>query len=367
MLTVIKGHIGMMRAGGQISAEITEPLQQIEGAADRAAKLTIQLLTFSRQQVLQPAELNLNELVSNLTKMLRRLLSASIAMEVHCAAQSLLISADEGMVEQVLLNFVVNARDAMPRGGTLRVTIEAVDLDEPAARLMEQARPGSFVRLAVSDTGTGIAPEVLPHIFEPFFTTKEVGKGTGLGLATVYGVMQQHNGWARVESEVGRGSIFSVYFPRVPVPAQSKPPTHARPLGQGGDEGILLVEDEPSVRQVATSVLQGLGYRVFTASSGLAALQVWAAHKAEIELLLTDLVMPDGVNGRELALRLLAAKPRLPVVYMSGYSHEVAGEDFRLEPGVNYLPKPFDLGSLAKIVRDNLDHRVSGMPFVDPR
>ncbi len=246
------------------------------------ANLTRQLLTFSRQQVMQLAELNLNGVVYNLAKMLRRLLGENIEMKVECVEQSMPIRADEGMVEQVLLNLVVNARDAIAKAGTLRITTEPVDFDRPMARAHGASRAGAFVCLAVSDTGSGIAPEVLPHIFEPFFTTKEIGKGTGLGLATVYGIMQQHGGWINVESVVGSGTTFRAYFPRL---ATSVPDALAGPdseVVRGGHEGILLVEDESAVREVAEAALSSLGYRVFSAPSGLAALQIWEVHRHEL-------------------------------------------------------------------------------------
>jgi PAS domain S-box-containing protein len=362
LLTVIKGHIGLLRIKEQVSPAMAESIQQIDDAANRAARLTRQLLTFSRQEVMQPADHNLNGLVANLSKMLRRLLSENIEMTVEFAPVPLPIRGDEGMVEQVLLNLVVNARDAMSRGGVLRVVTATVDLDEAAAHATPPARPGTFACLTVSDTGTGIAPEIRSHIFEPFFTTKGVGKGTGLGLATVYGIMQQHGGWITMESEVGRGTTFRAYFPRLATSLVETGAAQPAAL-QGGHETILLVEDEPAVRAVAEVALAGLGYRVFAASSGLVALQVWEEHKHEIELLLTDLIMPDGITGRDLALRLRAGAPKLPVIYMSGYSHEVAGGDFPLEEGMNYLPKPFDLTSLAKQVRASLDRGATTPPF----
>jgi CheY-like chemotaxis protein len=278
----------------------------------------------------------------------------------------MLIQADEGMVEQVLLNLVVNARDAMTKSGTLRVATSPVELDEVSARRWAQAWPGAFVCLLVSDTGCGIAPEVMPHIFEPFYTTKEVGKGTGLGLATVYGITRQHGGWISVESTVGRGTELRVYFPRLTAASDLEQTAQPQAEVRGGHEGILLVEDEPAVRKMTESALTGLGYRVMSAPSGLAALQVWAAHKHEIDLLLTDLVMPDGVNGRELAVQLRESNPALPVVYMSGYSRDVAWGDFSLQEGTNYLPKPFELTTLAKIVRASLDRGVTRAPFANP-
>jgi len=355
LLTVIKGHLDLFQLKGQVSPKMLNSVQQMSHAADRASTLTRQLLMFSRQQEMQQADYNLNGLVSNLSKMLRRLLSERIVIQVNYSSRPSMIRADEGMVEQVLLNLAINARDAMSNGGNLTVTTEPVDLSAASAGKIPHARAGKFICLEVSDTGSGIAPEIMPRIFEPFFTTKEIGKGTGLGLAMVYGIMRQHDGWITVESEVGRGTTFRAYFPRLEfatlTPFEEKGIT-ALP---GGHEGILLVEDEATVRQVAEAALVSLGYRVFTAASGRAALTAWEIHKQSIELLLTDLIMPEGTGGRELAAVLLAESPQLPVIYMSGYSNEVAGENFSLEEGVNYLPKPFDLTSLAKIVRNVLN------------
>jgi PAS domain S-box-containing protein len=366
LLTVIKGHIGLLQARGLVSSEIAASLSQIDGAADRAANLTRQLLAFSRQQVMQTVEVNLNGIVLNLTKMLRRLLTENIAMEVGCAAEPMMIRADAGMVEQVLLNLVVNARDAMPKGGRLIVSTGVVNFPEATGRGPEQSRPGEFVCLTVSDTGTGIDPEILPHIFEPFFTTKEVGKGTGLGLATVYGVMQQHEGWVSVESVPGQSTTFRAYFPRLTSANPEAPSGAATEQIRGGHEVILLVEDEWAVREITDAALKALGYQVFCAASGLVALQVWQEHRHEIGLVLTDLVMPDGINGRDLALRLRSDRPDLPIIYMSGYSHEVAGEGLVLHEGTNYLAKPFELSTLAKIVRGSLDRGGSRQPFGRP-
>jgi CheY-like chemotaxis protein len=298
--------------------------------------------------------------------MLRRLLTENIAMEVGCAAEPMMIRADAGMVEQVLLNLVVNARDAMPKGGRLIVSTGVVIFPEATGRGPEQSRPGEFVCLTVSDTGTGIDPEILPHIFEPFFTTKEVGKGTGLGLATVYGVMQQHEGWVSVESVPGQSTTFRAYFPRLTSANPEAPSGAATEQIRGGHEVILLVEDEWAVREITDAALKALGYQVFCAASGLVALQVWQEHRHEIGLVLTDLVMPDGINGRDLALRLRSDRPDLPIIYMSGYSHEVAGEGLVLHEGTNYLAKPFELSTLAKIVRGSLDRGGSRQPFGRP-
>jgi CheY-like chemotaxis protein len=322
---------------------------------------------FSRQQVMQQADYNLNGLVSNLSKMLRRLLTEKIVIQVNYSSRPAMLRADEGMIEQVLLNLAINARDAMPNGGNLTITTEPVDLSAGGASKIPHARAGKFVCLEVSDTGCGMTPDLMARIFEPFFTTKEIGKGTGLGLAMVYGIMQQHDGWITVASEVEKGTTFRAYFPRLDfatlTPFEEKGTT-ALP---GGHEGILLVEDEATVRQVAEAALVSLGYRVFTAASGRAALTAWEIHKQSIELLLTDLIMPEGIDGRELAALLVTESPQLAVIYMSGYSNDVAGENFSLEEGVNYLSKPFDLTSLAKIVRNVLNQSLVHEPQGRPR
>ncbi|MEO6995573.1 MAG: response regulator [Lacunisphaera sp.] len=367
LLTIVKGYIGLLRLKGQISPDIIDSIQQIDQAADRATNLTRQLLMFSRQQGMQLENYNLNGLVANLAKMLRRLLPEDIEMRVECAAVPLMIRADEGMVEQVLLNLMVNARDAMPNGGNLSIATESVELDAGAAKLHLQMQPGAFACLVITDSGQGIPSAIIPRIFDPFFTTKEVGKGTGLGLATVYGIMQQHKGFITVESEVKKGTTFRAYFPRLDSLKASEIANAMPAAVRGGHAGILLVEDELALRQIAQAALESLGYRVFSAPSGLAALQIWQLHRQTIELLLTDLIMPDGVSGRELAVRLREENPRLPIVYMSGYSKAVTGEGLHMNEGINYLSKPFDLTSLAKIVRASLDRGATDAPFAPNR
>jgi PAS domain S-box-containing protein len=338
-----------------LPAEVADGLQQIRADAERAAKLVRQLLLFSRRHVLQPHNLDLSESVSNMAKMLSRILDENINLQLKFAAQPMFIHADAGMMDQVLLNLAVNARDAMPDGGQLVIETSGVEFDEFAAAQSAQARPGSFVCLSVSDTGCGISAEILPKIFEPFFTTKDVGKGTGLGLATIFGIVQQHQGWINVYSEAGHGTTFRIYFPRLagmPVQKPDQPPLTAM---RGGNETILLVEDEPSLRVIMRTALIRFGYRILEAPTGVRALEVWKEHREEISLLLTDLMMPDGMTGKELAQRLLQENPKLKVVYMSGYSAEVVGKDFPLEKGVNFLSKPFQARKLAQTIRDSLD------------
>jgi CheY-like chemotaxis protein len=269
------------------------------------------------------------------------------------------VHGDPGMLEQVLLNLTVNARDAMLNGGEIAVTLTQVTFN-PEPMLPPPARPGDFIRLSVRDTGKGIAPELLPRIFEPFFTTKDVGKGTGLGLATVHGIVEQHHGWIEVESAPGSGTTFHVYLPRLTVSAQipaSSPDARTVP---GGSETILLVEDEMALRLLAARVLERYGYRVITAANGVEARQIWERNKLAVDLLLTDIVMPQGISGRQLAEQLQAERPQLKVIYMSGYPGDVAGRGLDLREGVNYLKKPFGLIALAEVVRRTLDEPLQG-------
>ena len=354
VLTVIQGNAALLRMD-VAATDKQEALQQIDLATTRAAELVRQLLTFSRRQVMHVRSVNLNEAVTGVGKMLQRLIGENIALRIQLLPGGAPVQADPGMIEQVLLNLAVNARDAMPKGGQLGVVLENLTLDETTAARHHLARPGRFVRLTIRDDGKGIAPEVLPHIFEPFFTTKDVGKGTGLGLATVHGIVEQHHGWIEVESAVGRGTAFHIYLPRL----EGMPPikTGEEPVPQvcGGGETILLVEDDAALRTLAAHALEYYGYRVIAAASGLAALELWRLHRNTVALLLTDIIMPDGVSGSELAVQLRADQPGLKVLYMSGYPGEVAGRGLDLRPGKNFLQKPFTPADIGQIVRDCLD------------
>lgn len=354
ILTVIQGHGSLLTMTGNLSDNAKESAQQISLAAERAANLTRQLLTFSRRQIMQPKNLDLNEVVNNMTKMLRRLLGEDVTLHVSYTPAIPLVHADPGMMEQILLNLSVNSRDAMPKGGRLFINTSVVTVDETYSQQVPEALAGEYVCLTVKDTGTGIAPEVLPHIFEPFFTTKDVGKGTGLGLATVYGIVQQHRGWIETTSTVHKGTTFQIFFPAVAA-AHAENEEEADQIIRGGNETILLVEDEPPLRILVRSVLERYGYRVLEAASGLAALVAWEQHKGQIHLLLTDMVMPHGVSGRELANKLLEEKPDLKVIYSSGYSLAVVGRDMVLQEGLNFLQKPYHPRKLAQAIRECLD------------
>ena len=355
ILAVIQLHASLMKTEQDLSPQQLESASEIEKAAKRAANLTRQLLLFSRRQTMQLRDLDLNQSINDMTKMLRRTIGDDIQVQFKFAMQSLLIHADAGMMDQVLMNLAVNAHDAMPQGGQLVIETSAVEFDESVRAQSPLARPGSFVCLSVGDTGCGIPPENLPRIFEPFFTTKDVGKGTGLGLATVFGIVQQHQGWINVYSEVGRGTIFRIYLPRLAAKSGQESGQPELATVRGGSETILLVEDEGALRSSMRKALSQLGYRVLESVSGVEALKVWEQHRNKIVLLVTDMVMPGGMTGKDLAERFLKENSKLKVIYTSGYSVEVASRDFPLEEGVNFLAKPFGAQKLAQIVRQNLD------------
>jgi signal transduction histidine kinase len=363
MLTIIGGNAELLLTRDETLQDGSRDLlKQVLSASERAAGLARQLLAFGRKQALQPQALDLNHVIGELLKMLGRVIGADIRLEYQLSSQPVFVYADLGMMEQVLMNLVVNARDAMPRGGQLTIKTEQTILGEEFTPQHPEGRAGDFVRLSVTDTGAGIQPEHLPRIFEPFFTTKEIGKGTGLGLATVYGIVKQHQGWLEVVSAVNKGTVFELYLPSIAPPAVNASDTLTKAEVRGGGETILLVEDEPSLRLLAASVLGELGYRVFEAASGKDALQLWQGAIGTIDLLLTDLVMPDGITGSELAQRLRHRRPGLKVIFSSGYSREDVSNDApRLAPLENaFLQKPYSPRTLAKTVRHCLD----GMPTI---
>ena len=355
ILAVILMQTGLLKSTCNISTEQAEFANEISAATERAAALTRQLLMFSRKQTMHQQELELNESINNMAKMLRRTLGENIQMQFKFAVEKLFVCADAGMMDQVLMNLAVNSRDAMTDGGQLVIETSAVEFDQLAAAQSAKIRPGSFVCLGVSDTGRGIPPEYLPRIFEPFFTTKRVGEGTGLGLATTFGIVQQHQGWVDVYSEVGRGTTFRIYLPRMEKTSQPKSEQSPLEALRGGSETILLVEDDAPLRASFCKALAQLGYHVLEAANGVEALEIWTQHRDEIHLLLADMVMPGGTTGKDLGERLLGDNQKLKIIYTSGYSPEVAGKGFHLKEGVNFLTKPFSAAKLARIVRNNLD------------
>jgi two-component system, cell cycle sensor histidine kinase and response regulator CckA len=355
ILAIIQMQSDSLRGRCDLTTEQAQYADEISATVDRAAALTRQLLLFSRREVFQPRDLDLSECITSMTKMLWRILGENIRVQLKLAPLPMFIHADAGMMDQVLMNLCVNARDAMPNGGHLIIETSGVEFDEFAVVQSPQTRVGSFVCLSVSDNGCGIPPEIMPKIFEPFFTTKDVGKGTGLGLATVFGIVQQHQGWINVYSEVGHGTTFRIYLPRLGKNQGQKslPPAFAEM--RGGNETILLAEDDPSLRLSVRKALSQLGYRILEAPTGIKALEVWKQNHDEIRLLLTDLVMPDGMNGKDLARHILQDNPGMKVIYMSGYSAEVVGRDFPLKEGINFLTKPFQASKLAQTIRAALD------------
>ena len=360
MLTIIQGHSGALLAKPTLPHDMLDPLQAVYFAAERAAGLTRQLLMFSRKNVIQSKLLDLREVISNMTKMLEDLLGETIRFEFFPPSELPLVEGDTGMIEQIIMNLSVNARDAMPGGGKLVISVNTVTIDSDYVKSHADARVGRFVRLRVTDTGIGMDPVTLRRIFEPFFTTKDVGKGTGLGLATVYGIIKQHEGWIEVNSEPNKGATFDVYFPaREKTPAPQKVETVSPKTAPGGTETILIVEDEPVLREMACNILRDCGYRIFEASSGKEALNQWRQRANKIDLLLTDIVMPEGVSGVNLAEQLLLNNPRLKIIFTSGYTANEVSPELLAKTDARYLQKPYTHAELAKTVRDCLDKTVA--------
>ena len=356
LLTVIDGCVGLLAANPN-DPDRDEFLAEIRDAGRRGSAMTRQLLAFSRQQVLQPRVFDLNETVRGLNPMLRRLVDERISLETQLDAADAQIRADPGQIEQVLLNLVVNARDAMPGGGKLRIETTNVTLDETYCLLYPAAHPGTHVVIAVSDTGVGIPHDQLDLIFEPFFTTKPPGKGTGLGLATVHGIVQQSGGHVSVYSEPGRGSTFRLYFPTQTVSDDGDQSRATEASATKGTETILLVEDDRSVRVTASAVLRRAGYKVLEATDGNEALAVCRDPQHRLDLVLTDVVMPN-MGGRELAAALRTESPDLPVILMSGYTRDAS--ILSGDPGLAFLEKPFTTESLTHRVRQALDTARAG-------
>lgn len=353
LLTAIQGYGEMLREDLPADTALREDVEEILRATGRATGLTRQLLAFSRQQVLQPRVLDLNELVAGTEKMLRRLIGEDIRFVVHPASGGALVKADPGQIEQVVMNLAVNARDAMPKGGTFAMETAEVELDATYAGLHPPVVPGSYVMLAVTDTGVGMSKETQAKIFEPFFTTKEPGKGTGLGLATVYGIVKQSGGYIWVYSELDKGTTFRIYFPKVMGEAETSATPPAPVVGRG-TETILLVEDDAPLRRLARQVLERHGYSVLDAEDPQHALALLAEHTGPFDMLLTDVVMP-GMSGRDLAERLRRDRPQLKVLYISGYTDDAIVVHGVLAPGTELLQKPYGTEMLARRVREVLD------------
>jgi len=351
MLTAIMCSTQILEIGNPLDEYQQGALTEINEAVTRAATLTRQLLMFSRRQAIQLKSLELNEVAESMSKMLRRLIGENIVLKTHYGKGGTPVFADPNMLEQVLLNLSVNSRDAMPKGGELTIRTQSLSIDQPAG----QRRSGRFIQLSVSDNGSGISAENMRHIFEPFFTTKEVGKGTGLGLATVFGIVEQHQGWIEVESVVGAGTTFHIFLPRHDATADTAFIQRPKPRERGGKETILLVEDEASVRTLARNILIRHGYQVFEASTGAGAVEIWEQRQSQIDLLFTDMVMPGQMNGLELSQRLKKDKPGLKVVYTSGYTDEMLNEGSELRNTALFLNKPYSPEALLRMLRTALD------------
>jgi len=356
LLMVISGYSEFLleRLGGE--PHLRGPAQEIASASERASSLTRQLLAFSRKQMLAPRIVNLNDIATENLKMLTRMIGEDIDLVMTPGENLWSVRADAGQIEQVIMNLAVNARDAMPSGGKLTIETSNVTLDEEYARIHAPLRPGDYVMVSISDTGAGMDPDTQQHIFEPFFTTKGP-KGTGLGLSTVYGIVKQSGGYIWVFSELGRGTTFKIYLPRVASTGETAAQVITKVEFQKvepGTETILVVEDEANLRYLARQYLEKQGYRVIEAADGAVAMQIAVAHEGVIHLLLTDVIMP-GMNGRELAQRISEIRPNVKVLYMSGYTENVIGQDGMLDAGVRLLQKPFNLRDLKSKVREVLD------------
>ena len=356
LLTAISGYSDLLLHRLPEYSTLRRDVEEIRKAGDRAAALTRQLLAFSRRQVLQPKVLDLNAVVTNMGQMLRRLIGEDIELSTDLSPSLSRVKADPGQIEQVIVNLAVNARDAMPDGGRITIATADADLSPAYAAAHPEVRPGPHVLLSVADTGHGMDDETQAHLFEPFFTTKERGKGTGLGLATVYGIVQQSGGHIRVNSAADSGSTFLIYLPRVEAPEDGgqgavRPPL---PRPSPGTETVLLAEDEEVVRRFAREILSGNGYKVLEAGNGREALLLSEAHRGEIHLLLTDVVMPK-MSGRELTERIRPLRPDLRILYMSGYTDDAILRHGVLEDGIPFLQKPFTSEGLARKVREVLD------------
>ena len=363
LLTVIIGHASIQLNKATLDREVGHSLAQVKHAAERAAGLTRQLLAFSRKQVIERKPLLVGDSVNRMRQMLGRLLGENILLDCVLAAKESPVLADESSLEQVLLNLTVNARDAMPEGGTLRVTVRAVEVSTAEALRHPDARAGRFIALEVQDTGTGMEPTTLNHMFEPFFTTKPVGSGTGLGLSTVFGIVQQHEGWIEITSQLGVGTTFQVFLPAIEEVVSAAEPAPTSPKISTGPkrQTILVVEDEATVRLCVCDALKSDGYQVLDAASAEEALELWETKGAEVDLLLTDMVMP-GLNGKGLARRLCQRKKDLKLVYMTGYCPDLNATEHWTREKPLLLQKPFDRNQLSAAI-----HRVvNAPPAIEP-
>ncbi len=351
LLTVIQGYSSLQLARLPAQSDVAQSLGHISTAAERAANLTRQLLAFSRKQVMQPSLLRLNDRLSALEPILRPLLGAHIALRFELAPNLPPLFADATNLDQIILNLTLNARDAMPHDGS--IVIESALENVPRASIpatADSAAPGAHLRITIADTGVGMDEETARHVFEPFFTTKEVGQGTGMGLATVQGIAQQHGGWVAVESTPGQGSAFHVYLPAAAEELAAPKPDAAPASALRGSGTVLIAEDEEAVSLLAACTFEEHGFKVIAAPNAAEALQLWELHAEDVVLLFTDMVMPGGMSGHDLARRLRTDRPALPVIFSSGYSRDMLTGGMQLQEGVNYLPKPYRPADLSAMI-----------------
>lgn len=355
-LSIIQGHAELQLGMGYEGESLVESLREIGRASARAASLARQLLAFSRKKSPNRRPLDLRESLNNLSKMLKPILGEHFDLRIHCAENLPPVFADAVSLEQVIINLAVNARDALPRGGPLSITAEPAVIDETYRQKVPEAVIGTFVRLTVADQGTGMDETVRGRIFDPFFTSKDVGQGTGMGLATIYGIVKQHQGWIEVESDLNVGSRFKVFLPVANGEAQKSSESSPGQVPATNVQGrtVLVVEDETPLREMASKILRKSGYQVVAAENGPEALKVWPQHRRTIDLLFTDIVLPGGMTGRELANRLQRDEPRLRVIYTTGYSMDPADSGLNLVEGVNFLCKPYDAAILTRAVKKTL-------------
>ncbi len=356
ILTIVQGHASLLLDNPNLDEESIQSVNHITQGVERAAGLVKQMLAFSRKQVMQLKVVDVAKTLEQIRDMLGRLLGAHVVMRFDIAPKLPPIKADADMVQQILVNLVVNARDAMRSGGQL--TIKAEDVRCAAEDLAGHPgrRQGRFVQLSICDTGTGIDAKTIDHLFEPFFTTKDVGHGTGLGLATVHGMVHQNNGWIEVDSDIGVGTTFNIYLPVAEMAPEAAAPEAAAAPERKGGETILVVEDETMLRELVREILETVGYQVLDAASGREALKIWEQRGPDVKLLLTDLVMPDGMSGHDLAAKLQETNPCLPVIFSSGYNQETLEEKQPARRGQRFLSKPYQPEDLAQAVRSSLDN-----------
>ncbi|HEY3914643.1 MAG TPA: ATP-binding protein [Verrucomicrobiae bacterium] len=355
ILTIVQGHVSLLMDNPNLDSESFKSLNHINDGVERTAKLIKQMLAFSRKQVIKLKPLGVKETLGQTAEPLQQILGERGSLQFDVDAGLPAIMADPEMFEQIIINLVVNARDAMSSGGQLTIRASEATFPPDGQSAKSKRKPGRFVRLSVTDTGSGMDTAIINHLFEPFFTTKDVGKGSGLGLATVHGMVEQHQGWIEVDSKIGKGTTFDIYFPVADQAPEKAPVLAQQPKARGGKETILIAEDKKELRELVREILEGHGYHVLEAENGHQALDLWDHSAAKIDLLLTDLAMPHGITGRDLASRVWERNPRLPVIFSSGYNQEMVQRTEENGRSLTFLSKPYRPAELVRAVREALD------------